>query len=143
MQAIGKAWPALELRELSQVVRFLDPGDCDTAGQPRVVLDLMLPWAKFHQSILREHVVVDGATGHRLPTLAVALVSKYAAMISSQRDWGKKEYDAGDFRRIVRANYEQLDRDQLRSLAGQVWDGGGDEILEFVEIAMHDQPFPI
>jgi hypothetical protein len=143
VRAISEAWPALEVRELSQVVRFLDPGDRDAAGQSKPVVDLMLPWGKFQESILREHVVVDEDTGHRLPTLEAAVVSKYAAMISSHRDWSRKEYDAGDFRRIIRANHDRLDHDTLRALGNQVWDGGGDEIIEFVQIAMQDQPFPI
>jgi hypothetical protein len=143
MRAICEAWPGLEMRESSQVVRFADPGDCDAAGRPKVVVDLMLPWGMFQNSILDSCVVVDQATQHRLPTLEAALVSKYAAMVSSHREWDRKEYDAGDFRQIVRANYDRLDRDQLRVLGTQVWDGGGDEVLKFVEIAMQNQPFPI
>jgi hypothetical protein len=47
------------------------------------------------------------------------------------------------FRKLVRANYKSIDRDVLRDLADQVWQGGGEEILQFVEIAMQDKPFPI
>ena len=143
IRAIREAWPDLEVLELSQVVRFLDPGDCDGKGQAKSVVDLMLPWGKFQETILRDHVVVDGATKHRLPTLEAAVVSKYAAMVSVYRAAEKREYDAGDFRRIVRTNYDRLDRNVLRALGSQVWDGGGEEVLEFVEIAMQDRPFPI
>ncbi len=143
VKAIREAWPDLEVRELSQVVRFLDPGDCDGEGQAKPVVDLMLPWCKFQETILREHVVIDDATKHRLPTLEAAVVSKYAAMVSAYRAAEKRDYDAGDFRRIVRTNHDQIDRDVLRKLGDEVWSGGGEEVLEFVQIAMQDRQFPI
>jgi hypothetical protein len=143
MKAFQEAWPKLEVYELSQVVRFMDPGDCDAAGAPKPVLDLMLPWGKFQKTILERYVVVDEATGHRLATLDAAVVSKYAAMVSHHRGWEKKEQDAVDFRKLVRANFQRMDREVLQELAGQVWQGGIAEILQFVEIAMQDRPFPI
>jgi hypothetical protein len=143
VKAIQQAWPELEVRELSQVIRFLDPGDHDAGGAPKPVLDLMLPWAKFQETILKDHIITDEETGHRLPTLEAAIVSKYAALISAHRDVSKREYDAGDFRKLVRANHKRIDRDIVRDLAAQVWQGGGEEILQFLEIAMQDNPFPI
>jgi hypothetical protein len=142
-KAVTQAWPELEVRELSQMVRFLDPNDRDAEGAPQPVLDLMLPWGKFQQTILEKFVVTDEATGHRVATLEAAIVSKYAAVLSSHRSWDRKEQDAVDLRKLVRANYKRLDRDVLRDLADQVWQGGGEEILQFVEIAMQDKPFPI
>jgi hypothetical protein len=142
-KAFHDAWPKLEVHDLSQVIRFLDPGDCDAAGAPKPVLDLMLPWGKFQETILERYVVVDEATGHRLATLEAAIVSKYAAMVSHHRGWEKKEQDAVDFRKLVRANSQRMDRAVLQDLAGQVWQGGSEEILQFVEIAMQDKPFPI
>jgi hypothetical protein len=142
--AIRNAWPALVVRELSQVVRFLDSQDLDPQGQPKPVIDLMLPcWGKFQQTILKQFVTVDAATGHRIPRLEAALVSKYAALVSQHRDWDMKEQDAGDFRRMVRANHQRIQRDELRRLADEVWEGGGAEIDRFLEIALSDQPFPI
>jgi len=142
VRAVCKAWPALQVREFPQVVRFLDPGDADSQGNPKPVLDLMLPWAEFQQTILADCVHVDAKTQHRIPTLEAALVSKYAAMLSPERDAAKRSYDAGDFRGMVRANHEAIDHDSLRRLAGQVWDGGAEEIERFVEIALSDDPFP-
>jgi hypothetical protein len=57
-------------------------------------------------------------------------------MVSQHRTPEKREYDTGDFRRIVRTNYAQLDRDVLRALGDLVWNAGGEEVLEFVEIDM-------
>jgi hypothetical protein len=143
VKAIREAWPKLEVRELSHVVRFLDPGDRDGEDQAKPVVDLMLPWSTFQETILRDHVVVDDVTMHRLPTLEAAVIWKYAAMVSAHRAPEKRDYDAGDFRRIVRTNHNQLDRDVLRRLGNEVWSGGGEEVLEFIQIAVQDRPFPI
>jgi hypothetical protein len=142
-KAIAARWPELVVRELSPVTRFLDPTDLDTDGNPKPVVDLMHPWSPFQELILEEYVIVDAETGHRLPTLEAALVSKYAAVISPHRDREKREYDAGDFRRLVRANRDRMRRDDLRRIAALVWEGGADEIERFVQIALSDEPFPI
>ncbi|MCH8839916.1 MAG: hypothetical protein IH831_04430 [Planctomycetes bacterium] len=142
-QAIAERWPELAVRELSQVVRFMDPSDLDHEGNPKPVVDLMHPWSPFQELILKEYVIVDDGTQHRLPTVEAALVSKYAAMLSSYRDREKKEFDAGDFRRLARANHDRVRTDDLRRLAGLVWEGGADEISRFIQIALSDEPFPI
>jgi len=143
VKAIRQAWPELIVRELSQVVRFLDPADLGPDGKPKAVIDLMQPWGKFQETILKQHVSVDEETQHRIPTLEAALVAKYAAMVSPHRDREKREYDAGDFRRMVRANHDHIRRDQLRRLADEVWDGAGAEIERFIETALSNEPFPI
>jgi hypothetical protein len=142
-KAIAARWPNLVVRSFSQVIRFGDPADLDAKGHPKQVIDLMAPFAPFQELIMKEYVVVDGKTKHRLPTVEAAIAAKYAAMISAYRDREKKEYDAGDFRRLVRANYDQLKRDDLRRLAGLIWEGGADEIDKFVETAVTDKAFPI
>ena len=143
VNAIREAWPNLIVHELSQVVRFLDPEDRTPDGQPKPVIDLMQPWGKFQETILREYVVIDKETLHRIPRLEAALVSKYAAMLSDFRDRDKKEQDAVDFRRMVRVNHDRIDRGALRRLADEVWEGGAEEIERFLEIALSDQPFPM
>ncbi len=120
----------------------MDPNDRDFKGQPKPVIDLMLP-CKFQETILKEFVTVDEATQHRIPSLEAAIISKYAPMVSAQRDWERKEQDAADFRRLVRANHDRIQRDDLRRLADEVWERGGEEIERFLEIALSDKPFPI
>lgn len=142
-KAIAARWPGLVVRELSQVTRYLDPADLDQQGQPKPVLDLMHPWSPFQELILKEYVIVDDQTQHRLPTLEAALVSKYAAVISPYRDRDKREQDAVDFRRLARANRGNIRADDLRRLAALVWEGGADDIERFVQIALSDEPFPI
>ena len=115
VKAIRQHWPNLIVRELSQVVRFLDPADLGPDGKPKAVIDLMQPWGKFQETILKHHVLVDEETQHRIPTLEAALVAKYAAMVSPHRDAVKREYDAGDFRRMVRANHDRIRHDEPAS----------------------------
>lgn len=143
VKALLERWPELQVRELSQVIRFRDPGDLDAEGQPRPVLDLMLPWSSFQREILAKHVMVDAATGHRLPTLEAAIVSKYAPLVSPHRSWDRKQQDAVDLRRIIRANYDKIDRQTVRELGDHVWEQGGEELIAFLEIALEDKPFPI
>jgi hypothetical protein len=142
-KAISGQWPELIVHELSQVTRFLDPLDVDHEGRPKAAIDLMHPFSPFQELILKEYVVVDEETKHRLPTIEAALVSKYAAIVSPHRERERKEYDAGDFRRLARANRDRIRIDDLRRLAGLVWEGGADEIERFIEIAISDKPFPI
>jgi hypothetical protein len=141
-KAIITRWPELVVRELSQVTRFADPADVDAQGRPKQVIDLMHPWSPFQELILKEYVIVDPTTQHRLPTLEAALVSKYAAIISPFRAHDDKEQDAVDFRRLVKANHDRIREDDLRRLAGLVWENGADEIVRFIQLALADQPFP-
>jgi hypothetical protein len=140
--AIQKRWPMLKRVDLSQVVRFLDETDVDPDGRPKPVVEVMLAFGKFQETILKQHVIVAPETGSRYPTLEAALASKYAALVSPHRSREKKEYDAGDFRRIVRANHKRIDREALSSLANEIWEQGGTEILRFIELTLADKPLP-
>jgi hypothetical protein len=142
-KAIAEKWPELEVQALSQVIRFKDPADLDSAGNPKPVIGLMIPWSPFQEMILKEYVVIDEETGHRLPTIEAALISKYAAMLSPNRVRDRKEQDAVDFRRLARANHERLDTATLRRLAALVWENGAEEIGRFIEIALSDEAFRI
>ena len=141
VKAIRAAWPTLLVQEYSEVVRFRDPNDLDLRGNPKPTIDIMNTWSEFQQTILKEFVVIDKVTKHRIPRLEAALVSKYAAMVSAMRGLEKKELDAVDFRRMVRANHERIDLASLRRLAAQVWEQGADEIERFLDIAMSNEQF--
>lgn len=140
-KAIAEKWPMLEVTELSQVVRFKDPGDPDQAGEPKPVVDIMLPFGEYQLRILADHVLVDKVTLDRLPTIEAAVVSKYAAVVSPYRSFDKKEQDAVDLRRLIKTNHDSIDRQKLVELAALVWEQGGEEIEQFIELALTDQPF--
>ncbi len=141
-KAIAAQWPTLLRHDLSQVIRFMDGGDLDQDGKPKPVIDLMMPWSAFQNTILKDHVRVDPETGNRLPTIEAAIVSKYAAYISPHRDWKKKQQDAVDMRNVVAANWKSIDRGRLSELANQVWEQGGGEIIQFMQLAIDNKPFP-
>jgi hypothetical protein len=141
-KAVGDRWPMLTRVDLSQVVRFLDSSDLDPEGNAKPVVDVMLPWGKFQETILEKYVIVDDETGSRYPTVEAALASKYAALVSPHRSREKKEQDAVDFRRIVRANHQRLNHESLCELGDQVWERGGTEILRFIDLTLNDQPLP-
>ena len=142
-KAVATRWPMLAQQTLPQVVRFADPTDLDESGKPKPVIDIMLPWSEFQLTILSDYVIDDPTTGSRYPTVEAAIVSKYAPLVSPHRSREKKDYDAGDLRRIIRANYAAIDRAVIKRLGDQVWEHGGDELLSFLEIAQQDKPFPI
>ncbi len=142
-KAIATRWPMLKRVDLSQVVRFLDETDLDPDGKPKPVIDLMLPFGKFQETILKEHVIVDPITASRYPTVEAALAFKYAALVSPHRSRDKKEQDAVDFRRIVRANHVKIDRESLSRLANEIWENGGKDILRFIELTLNDEELEI
>lgn len=142
-KAVGDRWPMLSRVDLSQVVRFLDDTDIDPEGNAKPVIDVMLPWGKFQETILEKCVILDAKTKSRYPMVEAALASKYAALISPNRSRDKKEQDAVDFRRIVRANHERAREELLRELADQIWEKGGDDIMRFIDLTLKDKPLPI
>ena len=141
-KAIAAHWPMLVQVDLSQVVRFMDPADTFDDGKPKPVIDIMLPWSKFQETILKDHVIIDAKSGHRIPTVEAAIVSKYAALVSPHRDLDKKEQDAVDMRRVMKANHISIRREILTALANEIWEKGGEEILQLLDLAIDGKPFP-
>ena len=142
-KAVAARWPMLTRFDLPQVVRFVDSTDVDEEGRAKPVVDVMNPWSPFQEAILKDHVLVEASTGSRYPTLEAALASKYAALVSPNRSREKKEQDGVDFRRMVRANHTKIDRRVLCLLCDQIWERGGAEIINFIELTLADQPLPV
>ena len=143
VRAIMARWPQLEKEEFEPVTRFYDPGELDRDSNKVPVIDLMLPWSPFQETILKEHVLIDQKTGNRYPTAEAAIVAKYAALVSPTRRLEKKEQDASDLRRLIGTTHPNYDLAGIQSLAGQVWEGGSEEILRFIDSALNEKPFPV
>lgn len=141
--AISQRWPKLEIRDSPIVVRFVDPGETHGGQTPQVVIDIMLPNDDCQLSILNDCVRIDPATGHRLPTREAAMAAKYSAIVSPYREWTKKNYDAGDLRSMILTGPESIDRDEAHRLGELIFPGGGDELLEFIQLAIEQKPFPV
>ncbi len=141
--AIQSRWPALIVDRTPVVIRFRDPGEVDLTGETKPVIDLMLPNDACYEAILETHHRVEPSTGHRVPVLEAACASKFAALVSPNRRLAKKAFDAGDLRNLFVPAQHAIDRQRLAELGELVYPGGGAEILEFLDLAIADKPFPV
>jgi hypothetical protein len=125
-KALLKEFPFLEEDDQEVVVRLQDTETHD------VLVDLMKPTQPHLRAIFKNTKTVEvGKQKYRIPTCEMALVLKFAPMISLVRQDKKKLVDAHDFIDIVEKN-KDIDEDLLASLGELVYNGGGKEILEMV-----------
>jgi len=143
VESITKRWPNLLVDRQHVVVRFRDPGEIAIDGEMKQVIDAMLPSNLCDTAILDQFNTIDPVTGHRIPTIEAACASKFAALVSSYREWNKKAYDAGDLRSIMLPNQATIDSGKLKQLGDLVYPDGGKELQEFLELAIAQKPFPI
>ncbi len=125
VRVLDETFPYLEIIDSAVVTRFLDP------VTQKVVLDVMKPTSQAIRVVFRNTIAV-GET-HRIPTLEMALASKFVAMKGPMRRADKKLIDAGDFTNIVMNNRAILDLEKLKKLGDQVYPNGGELILELVD----------
>src|SRR5262249_32978494 len=125
IRALREAYPDLIVSDFPVVTRFVDP----TTGKG--VLDVMKPTQVVYQVIFRHTLPV--ADTHLIPDLEMALASKFAAMVSPNRNADKKMIDGGDFINVVRHNRADIDLRKLQRLADKVYPNGGAEILRMIE----------
>lgn len=125
VRALREAYPNLKVRDTRVVTRFIDP------ATDQQVIDVMKPTQPLYHLVFRYTIPVEGT--HRIPDLEMALASKFAAMISPNRDPDKKLLDGGDFVNVIRHHRDDIDLVKLRRLGDKVYSGGGDEIIRLVE----------
>ncbi len=135
VQAIRSAFPKLTMHETSVVTRFIDPHN----GKP--VIELLKPADDLFKAAFRFSLPV-GET-HRVPDLELALVTKFAAMVSPNRVQSKKLIDAGDFVDMVMHNLANIDEEKLETLANKVYPKGGTEIIQIVRDVQAGRPIRI
>ena len=124
VRTLEEAFPYLEIVDLPAVVRFVNP------VSQKVVIDVMKPNQEAIRVVFRNTIAV-GKT-HRIPTLEMALASKFVAMNSPTRKLPKKLIDLGDFADVIRHNRHVLDLEKLGRLADKMQPSGGKRILELV-----------
>jgi hypothetical protein len=125
VRTLRERYPGLRVDDFPVVTRFVEP----TTG--KAVLDVMKPTQTVYGIVFR-HTIPVGDT-HAIPTLEMALASKFAAMVSPNRDPAKKMVDAGDFIDVIRYNRAHLDLRKLCRLADKVYPGGADEVRRMVQ----------
>ena len=124
IRVLEEAFPYLEIVENSAVARFVDP------VSQKVVLDVMKPSSEAIRVVFRHTVAINDT--HRIPTLEMALISKFTAMFSPTRRPAKRLIDMGDFTNIVEKNRAALDLGKLKLLADKIQVRGGERILRLV-----------
>jgi hypothetical protein len=125
VRVLSSKYPNLDVQDTTVVTRFVDP------STKKPVIDLMKPLQKVYRIVFRNTIEVEQS--HRIPNLEMALVSKFAAMISPDREDRKKFIDVGDFIDMVKHNLAELNLARLSKLADKVYLGGAQEILALVE----------
>lgn len=121
IHCLSESFPQLEISENSSVARFIDP------VTQKAVIDILKPSSQVMQAAFRNSVAV--AESHRIPSLEMALVAKFVAMLAPNRRADKRLLDAGDFTNIVMHNRASLDLRKLERLANRVYTEGGKKIL--------------
>ena len=124
VKTIRKLYPELTVNDFPVVTRFVDP------GTGLGVIDVMKPTHPLYRVAFRHTIQVEET--HRLPSLELAIVSKFAAMVSPHRGQPKKLIDGGDFSDIIIFNRARIDLDKLVALANKVYPDGGNEILTHI-----------
>jgi hypothetical protein len=124
VRVLEAEYPYLEPRDTSAVTRFLN------LATMKVELDVMKPSSRAMQVVFRNTIAV-GET-HRIPTLEMALASKFVAMIAPLRRQAKRQVDLGDFIDVVEHNRAALDLAKLKRLGDLVHPHGGTRMLELI-----------
>lgn len=125
VNALRQAYPELTVQDQVAVTRFIDP------ATGKGVIDLLRPLEPVYQIVFKNTISIEDT--HSIPDLEMALVSKFAAMISPNRPEDKKYIDAGDIINMVGCNREDIDTEKLRRLGEAVYLGGGAEVVKLVE----------
>jgi hypothetical protein len=135
VRAIKKAFPNLVMTDTFIVTRFKDP----VTDEPRI--DLMKPLQKVYQIVFR-HTQQVGKS-HLVPDLEMALISKFSAMVSPNRERARKMQDAVDFANMVIHNQSAINMEKLGRLAEQVYSGRFKEVMQLVEDILAGRPIQI
>jgi hypothetical protein len=129
VRALLAAFPTLEADEHDVVSRLRDR---ESKG---VAIDVMRPSQQLLRDIFKNtREVTSQGQMYRVPSLEMAIVMKFAAMISLHRRDKDKYQDAHDFIAMVEANAE-ADSEKLADLGELVYPGGGAEVIELVRRA--------
>ena len=127
---ISDAWPFLIIKNLEAKISFMQDG--------HEVIDLVKPNQPIFLLALQHHA--DG-----LPTLEMALVLKFASMISPNRQMPEKTQDAADFKIMTLKNKDKLCLEKLTELAAkaEIYNGAPKEISELTSNIIDGKPISI
>jgi hypothetical protein len=139
VNALRALYPSLEVRQFAGVTGFFLPGERES------LIDVTYPHRPDIEETLQTAIWVrEGAHHYRVPDLEAAMANKYGAMLTLNRDPGKRAQDAVDFFYMVKHAADEgqrpIDLEKLRVLGEKVWPGGGGaELVRLVEGAGRGQ----
>jgi hypothetical protein len=120
------AFPQLRLEDSEDETHLRD------AETGRILIDVMKTNQSLYRAAFRHsHPVKWKRQTYLIPSLELALVMKFTAMISVTRDYADRHSDAGDFIGMAQSN-SIIDSRKLHILGQLVYNGGGDELMEKV-----------
>lgn len=128
VRAISEAFPQLVMEDFTVVTRYRGK------GSGKIVIDLR----KSSQGVFRaafrhtKKIKVEDQE-FLIPSLEMAVVMKFAPMVSPNRPQKDRFQDAHDFMHMIDSNPE-LDHEVLRELGEMVYAGRGAELLEMVRV---------
>jgi hypothetical protein len=126
VRALLTAFPHLQAEDHEVVTRLRDP---ETGT---IVIDVMKTNQPLYRDALKHaHTVESSGQRYQIPSLELALATKFAAMISLTRADRDKFQDVRDFMYIVDMN-PNIDLEKLHALGQLIYNGGGDELVEKV-----------
>jgi len=134
VRVLREGFPKLVVEEGVIVTRFKDP----QTDEPRI--DLMRPLQKVYQIVFR-HTEKMGT--YLVPDLEMALISKFAAMVSPHRTKPRKIQDVADFADMVTHNQKTIDMAKVTRLAEQVSAGGKKEIVQLIDDILAGRPIQV
>jgi hypothetical protein len=98
----------------------------------RSLIDLVKPVSLHLHAVFKYTKTVELKNQtYRIPSCEMALVLKFAPLISPTRDYARKFQNAADFMIMAKRNSD-IDLDTLKKLGDLVYNGGGKEIVEMV-----------
>jgi predicted nucleotidyltransferase len=126
VKALENAYPHLEPVDRQVVIRMQDRESHD------VLIDVMKPVQQpYTEAFKHTHTTTIDGQKVRIPTLEMALVMKFSAMISPNRPYEDKLLDAHDFMHMVKSN-PPCDVEKLTEIGSLMYPDGGKDVVEMV-----------
>jgi predicted nucleotidyltransferase len=126
VRLLTENFPGLQPEDQEVVTRLRD------RESNRILIDVMKTNQAHVKAALKNATSIEMENVPiKVPTLEMALVLKFAPMISLMREDQKKFSDASDFTAMVKFN-QNINLESLAELGDLVYPGGGKEIVEKV-----------
>lgn len=136
IKAVAAAFPKLVKKEVFfGLTRFVDP----RTDEP--VIDLIHQRDHHFPLFFQNFALVKDS--YKVPDLEMALVAKYAAMVSPLRELPRKLQDATDFTKMISANKDLINLEKTGRLAEAIYEGAGQDIVRDIQKTLRGEPIQL